>query len=112
MKWRGFGHTLQWVRLSEWLASTAAEALAVSWWGHAPIEAANGERCKSDLRVQTALRLLGEQTPACGLACRARQDRRGHWVNTFDAVNPSAEALIGAPATPEPLGPGEMRSDS
>ena len=98
--------------MSDWLASAAAEALAVSWRGHAQIEAANGDRCKSGLRVRGALRLLGEQTPACGLACRARQDWRGHWMNPGDTVNPSAEALKGERATLGPLGPGEMRSDS
>ena len=111
MKWRAFGRTPQWVRLSDWLASTAAEALAVSWRGHAPIEAANDEHCKSYLRVQGALRQLGQQTPDCGLAYRARQYWRGHWMNQCDTVNASAEALKGEPAALEPLVPGEMRSD-
>ena len=71
MKWRAFGRTPQWVRLSDWLASTAAEALAVSWRGHALIEAAKDEQCKSDLLVQGALWLIGQQAPAYGLASRA-----------------------------------------
>ena len=112
MKWRAFGRTPQWVRLSDWLASTAAEALAVSWRGHAPIEAANGERCKSDLLC--ARRFAGAWTAGApyGLAYRARQDLLGRGVNPCDTVGSSAGALKGEPATPEPLGPDEMRNDS
>ena len=63
MKWRAFGRTPQWVRLSDWLASAAAEALGVCWRDRDLIEAANSEQCKSGLRVQGALRLLGQQPP-------------------------------------------------
>ena len=112
MKWRAFGRTPQWVRLSDWLASTAAEALAVSWRGHGPIEAANGERCKSGLRVQGALRLLGQQAPAYDLANSAWENPCSHRMNACDTVSSSAEALKGGPAALEPLVPGEMGSDS
>ena len=61
--------------------------------------------------VHGALRVLGQRSPL-RLAYRARQDLLGRGVNPCDTVGSSAGALKGEPATPEPLGPDEMRNDS
>ncbi len=68
MKWRAFSRMPQWVRLSDWLASTVAEARSVTRRGLALIEAVNGEERNHDLRGQGALWLLVD--PTCRLQRR------------------------------------------